>query len=134
MSAYPTAARVLLAIGIIGLVKAVLGVARPSIVRRFGTWWAKAALQVNTLTGLLCIVLGAALWACVLYPQPLTHWLVLAFGALAAWAGSVYLRRELFTKLMRGVLLDRSDGFVRTVFLIGGLVSVLLIWVAARRM
>jgi hypothetical protein len=126
------AAHVLLVMGILGLIKAVFGLARPDLSRRFVTWWSKAALNVNTLLGCFAILIAGAIWGVVLYGQSLVNWLLLALGVLIAWAGSVYLRPERFTRLMKQMFLDRSDGWLRFLFICTALISLVMILAAGR--
>ena len=52
---------VLLALGIIGLAKSAWGLIQPFTLKKLAGWWARAAMQVNTLAGCVCIIAGVAL-------------------------------------------------------------------------
>ena len=123
---------VLLVVCICGLVKGVVGLARPSFFKAVGAWQARTArgLAVPAAIGLL--LLAAALWVVVLLDQTLVNWLVVAFGALFAAAADFYLHPERLEKLLGALVLQRNAVFIRAISALIVLVSLLLIWAALR--
>ncbi|MBN1556616.1 MAG: hypothetical protein JW951_00560 [Lentisphaerae bacterium] len=122
----------LLIIGILGLVKAVFGLASPELVKRFAAWWIAFARRVNTLLAGLCVVAGVVLWLIVLAGQPAAYWLVLLFGVALIGAAAVYARPERLEAWVRALLLDRKPYMIRILGGISLVVSVILIWIALR--
>ena len=122
----------LLVLGIIILIKSIWGVGWPSSMKSLCSWWYKAAMQVNTLTGWAYILVGVALWITLLINQPLASMLVAVFGALLVWGGTLYLRPQEFQKFIRGIVLNRSLVALRLIFLFSGAVSVILIVIALK--
>lgn len=123
---------ILLILGIMGLVKSIFGLAQPSLMKRLCIWWSKAVPQVNTLIGCVCFLMAIALWAVVLIDQPLTNWLLVLFGVLCAWIGTVYFRPHDFQKLLNVLILDRKPIMIRVVFLATAILSIFFIWVAVK--
>jgi len=123
---------ILFVIGIIALIKCIWGLGWPSSTKSLGLWWSKAAMQVNTLTGCIYILVAVALWIAVLIHEPLANVLVALFGVLMAWVGTLYFRPEEFQKLIRAVVLNRSLVAIRVISLITGAVSVILIVIAIK--
>jgi hypothetical protein len=126
--------KVLLVLGIMGLLKSLWGVIHPDSAQRAGRWWSRAALQVNTLAGCTCLVLAVALWAVVLIDQPIANWVLVAIGSAAAWTATVYFRPDQFQRLMDRLVLDRKPVFVRVVSACAALLCVLFIWIAFKRL
>lgn len=123
---------VLLVLGIIVLAKSIWGLAAPSSVKRVSSWWGGVARHVNTLIGCVCVLAGVALWTVVLFDQPLTNWLLVIFGTLYVWAGTVYFRPSAFQKLLNVMILDRKPAAIRALFLVMVILSVFFIWIAVK--
>lgn len=123
---------VLLVLGILMLIKSVFAIAKPMAFRRLAAWWSGAAMKVNTLSGVLCILLAAFIWAAVLMRQPLTNWLLLAIGVLFAWGASLYFRPAALQRVIRVAILDRPASMIRVMFFITAVIAGVLIWVAVR--
>lgn len=127
-----TPGKILVILAVVMLIKSVWGLAHPSSLKGFGSWWSKAVLQVNTFCAFFCLVLAAVLWIVVLIGQPLTNWLLVACGALCAWTGVVFLKPGGAEKLVRRMLADRGTGFIRIVSLVSAVVAVFLLYVAVK--
>ena len=54
--------------------------------------------------------------------------------AAVAWIATVYFRPDQFQKLMRRMVLERKPVFIRIVSACSGLVCLLLIWIAFKRL
>ncbi|MDA0989768.1 MAG: hypothetical protein O3A51_03355 [Verrucomicrobia bacterium] len=89
-------------------------------------------MKVNTLAGIICMLLAAAIWAVVLMRQPLANWLLLVIGVLLAWGGSLYFRPLAFQRLMNRVLINRTATTIRLLFVVLAAIAGVLIWVAIR--
>lgn len=123
---------ILLVLGILALVKSIWGLAGPSSVKRVSMWWSRAVLEVNTIIGSICVLAAIALWAVVLIDQPLANWLLVVFGILFAWAGTIYFKPRNFQKLLNIIVLDRKPITIRVMSLVAGIIAVFLIWVGIK--
>lgn len=121
---------VLLILGILMLIKSVIAVARPLTFRRIAVWWSGAALKVNTLCGIACILLAALIWATVLMREPLINWLLLLIGVFFAWGASLYFRPPALQLAIRVMILDRSPAVIRILFVFVAVLAAILIGVA----
>ncbi len=123
---------VLLVLGILGLLKSIWGLIKPFSMKRFCEWWSRAVLQVNTLMGCVCILIGILLWVVILIRQPLANLLLAILGVFFAWIGTVYFRPADFQKLLRWVVINRSLVTIRLLSLISAVVCIFLIVVAIK--
>lgn len=130
MNDHGPAQTILLILGIIVLVKSIWGIAHPSSMKSTANWWARAIPRVNTLCAIVYIVIAAGCWIAVLLDQPLTNWLLAAFGALFAWAGTIYLKPQELTKLIKRMAGDRSLAAIRIISVVSALIALFLITVA----
>ncbi len=121
---------ILVVFGVLVLIKSIWGLAHPASMKRLANWWARAALQVNTLCGITCIIVAAGLWAAILLDQPLTNWLVFMFGAIFAWAASIYFKPQSLLKLIKRMCADRSLIELRIMSVVTAIIAFLLIYVA----
>ena len=122
----------LLVVGILSLVKSVAAVAAPEGFKRFAGGWVALTRRVNTLVGVCCILLAAALWVCVLLGQSIVSWIVVVLGGCCLYAASVYFRRESFEKAAQVLVLNRSPRTVRIWGVLGGLLGLAFVWMAIR--
>ncbi|MDP6847452.1 MAG: hypothetical protein QGI24_01570 [Kiritimatiellia bacterium] len=122
--------RILLCLGVLGLIKAAWGIVAPKSMQKVTKWWIKAASQVNTLIGIAALLLAAGLWVLVLWNQDLVNWLLVIMGVFFAWAATAYFRKDDFQKFAKGLIIDRTIPFVRTVSVIGALLFAAIIWAA----
>ena len=122
--------RILLCLGVLGLTKAAWGIVAPKSMQNVAKWWIKAAGQVNTLLGIAALLMGAGLWVLVLWNQDLVNWLLVIMGIFFAWTAMAYFRKDDFQKIAKGMIIDRTVLFVRTVSVIGALLFAAIIWVA----
>ncbi len=112
------------------MAKAAWGIVAPKSMQKVAKWWIKAACQVNTLIGIAALLMGAGLWVLVLWNQDLVNWLLVILGVFFAWGATAYFRKDDFQKIAKGMILDRTVGFVRTVSVIGALLFAAIIWAA----
>ena len=124
--------RILIVLGLLVLVKSIWGLGWPASIKSAGAWWSRAALQVNTLFGCVCVLLGVMLWIAVLIRQPIANLIVVLLGALFAWIGTVYFRTDDLQSFMKTVVLNRSLTVIRVISLISGAVAVLFIIIALK--
>ena len=120
----------LLAIAILGLIKATWGLVSPGSLRRAAQWWMRALRNVNTLAGGACFLVGLLLLAWVLVDQPLVNWALIALGLLFLWGGTVCGAPERMERVAHRAILDRGPGAIRALSLVSAVVCVLLIWIA----
>ena len=123
---------VLLVIGLLGLVKAVFGLASPDLVKRAAEWWLRIAARVNTLIAGVCVLLGLLLWVAVLAGQPLVNWVLLLIGIGFVGGAAVYAKPGRLETMVRAFVLDRKPYMIRVLGAVGGVVSILLIWIALK--
>jgi hypothetical protein len=123
---------VLLALGILGLIKAVIGLTNPEFSKRVATWWTGLASRAMVIPVALCAALALLVWIAVLAGQPLTHWILLAYGLLFLWGATVYAKPERVRELAHAFIIDRQPYMIR---IMSGLLAVLcflILWVAIR--
>jgi len=125
---------IVLILGILALIKAVWGVVRPAGLQSVARWWAEAPRQLRVVMGTIAILIGLALWLVVLAGQPLSNWILVIYGVLLIWAGTLYFRPGRFVDFLNRTTLNRSLAAVRLISIGIGLVAGLLIWIAIRGM
>ena len=123
---------VLLVLAVLGLIKSISGLVSPQIMKRVSERWVVIAGRAGKGIAVLCVLLGGALWALVLYHQEIVDWILLAYGMALGWCASMYLSPEKTKALIRKLLLERSNAFIRFISFLGVLVTSLLIWIAIR--
>ena len=123
---------VLLVLASMGLLKSVTGLLNPEFLKRFGEKWLAFTSKAGKAVAVLCVLVGSALWALVLYHAAPADWILLAFGMAIGWAGTVYLHPEKAKEMLTRSLIGRSNAFIRTISLFGLMLTSLLIWIALR--
>ena len=123
---------ILLMLGLLTLAKAVWGAAKPLALKRTAAWWTRAALQVNTLVGCLLLLIAAGIWVVVHLNQPLVNWILMLFGVLFAWWGTVYFSPQILQRVLNATVADRSPSTIRTLAAITGLLAMGVILIAIR--
>lgn len=118
--------RVLLAIGILMLAKAVFALVRPESFRAFAHGWLRTVRHVNTLVGITCMLIGLALFFLVLFPQPLVNWMLGILGILTIYGGTLYLRPSEFERVAEALVLRRRPLVIR---MLGALTLALAAWI-----
>jgi len=125
--------QVLLLIGILMFAKAILALIRPATLRRITDWWLRTAKHVNTLTGLLYMLMGVAVFSLVLFQQPLVNWLLGLFGILLIYAGTLYFRISDLERFTRTLILNRRTSIIRLIGAVSMALAAWIIWVAITR-
>ena len=87
-----------LIIALVSLLKGLWMLFGPGAFKSFLARWVKVVRQINTLTGIACVLLALLLWLVVLLGQPPEHWILVVVGGLFVFAASLYFRREVFEK------------------------------------
>lgn len=90
----------------------------------------KVVGQVNTLMGIVALLLGAGLWVLVLRNQDLVDWLLVLMGILFAWAATIYFRKDDLEKLVNAIIIGRKPAFIRIISVIAALLGAFFIWAA----
>ena len=122
--------KVLLVLAILGLAKSISGLVGPQFMKRFSERWVVIAGKAGKPIGVLCMLIGAALWALILYKLEPVSWILLVYGVFFGWSASIYFRPGRAKSLVMTMLLERSNAFVRIISGLGVLTTALLIWVA----
>ena len=123
---------VLMVLGILGLIKAVIGLANPELTKRVTSWWINVSSRMVLIPVLLCAALAVLVWVAVLAGQPLVHWVLLAYGLLFLWGATVYAKPERVRNLAQAFIIDRQPYMIR---ILSGLLAVLcflVVWIAIR--
>ena len=122
---------IILVLGVLGLIKALLGLIRPFMFKDMAKWWVRVMTRhVNTLIGCVLILMAGGMWTVVLLNAELVDWFLVGFGALAGWLGFVYFKRESIERLIDVVIINRRKVGLQIMFAITGIISILFIWVA----
>jgi hypothetical protein len=121
--------QVLLILGVLVLVKGLLGLAFPAAMRRAAVWWLGVARRAHFAVAAGCFLLGLLMWAVILMHEPLSHW-ILGIGAiLAGCAGMLYLRPGEFERVTQVLLLKRGRAWIRVLGAAGVALAAWLLWV-----
>jgi len=121
---------ILMVLGILLLLKAILGAASPAIMQGLAQRWTKVARQMNTLLAIASLLIAVALLVVVMLHQPLTNMLLAALALLFAWSGAIYYRPDSYERIVKSFLLNRKPMQVRIIFVCLGLVAIAILVVA----
>ena len=121
---------ILTVIGILLLLKAIVGAPNPGAMQRLGQRGARMARQVNTLLAVASLLIAIALLIVVMLHQPLTNWLLASLALLFAWSGSVYYRPDTYERIVQTVLVNRKPMTVRIIFVCLGIIAIAMLVVA----
>lgn len=119
-----------LVFGILWLAKSLWALLSPASFRRVAEAWMTTIHSSPGITGLLMLVLAAAVIASFMIYREIAHWILLAIGLLYLWAGSTLFRNAEDLYGIQTFLLKRSNTALRIIATIGMLCAILLIWVA----
>jgi hypothetical protein len=123
---------VLIVLGFLGLIKAVLGLANPDLLKRLSAWWVELAARMRALPVALCAALALLALVAVLPGQSLAHWLLLLYGLVFIWGAALYARPERMRELARTLLLEREAYMVRILCAILAVLCFAVVWIGIR--
>jgi hypothetical protein len=123
---------VLIVLGFLGLIKAVLGLANPELLKRLSAWWMDLAGRVRALPIVLCTAMALLALTAVLAGQSLVHWILLLYGLLFIWGAVLYAQPDRMRELARALLVDREAYMVRILCGVLAVLCFLVVWVGIR--
>lgn len=121
---------ILLAIGIMAVIKSLWGLFHPGSFRDVALWWTRAVTKVGTLVSVLLFLCAIAVLCVVLLDQPLVNGLLILLAMMLVWAGTVYLQPSTIERMVDFLVVDRSSVGIRILSAVSLLIGLALAGIA----
>ena len=124
------AQKILLVIGIIGLLKSIWGLLHPASFKKITTLITKWIGYIPNFYGFALALMGVIFWIVILVKLPIHNWALAAIGLLLVWAGITCIHKNGIGYVTNPLIVKRTSLVIRISAVICAVISALIIWIA----
>lgn len=117
-------------VGLLALLEAGWGMVTPGSVKQMAGWFVRVGGERQPVLGALLALVALLFLVLILVDQPLSSWVLLVLAAAFLGFAAVCLRPNGLRGLLSAWILNRTEGVVRAIYAIEGLIAVGLLVVA----